>query len=320
MTDTTMLTTTSEAVGSISPRTIYEEVSKTVIGQDEAKKTIATAAFLHFVRFCQATIEGTEIKKSNALLMGPTGSGKTFIVRETAKAMRKLTGYDMFPVLELDCTEITARGWEGEDITSLLKNHYKEHGSNSHKFNSTIVFLDEFDKLCSPAVGRSGTDHNKQTQYNLLKTIEGTSLGKFDTHKMLFIMAGNFPEIRAKRAETRNPWGFTDANAPDEKEKYVDYHTELDEAGMATQLVGRTPFIGQLYDLEYDELNVILEDHLIPEVKSTFTFMGHDLDIPEDIKKDIINNTIDRKTGARGLSADLSKYMEEHMFDKEFKL
>jgi len=315
----------------ISPRKIYEEVSKTVVGQEQAKKLICNTVFMHFVRYLQLVSEGQTSKKSNALLMGPTGCGKTYIVREASRAIQKLTGFPICPVLEVDCTELTGRGWEGDNLSDHIKDHYKEFGGNEASFNTSIVFLDEFDKLCKPAVGSGGHDHNRLTQYNLLKLIEGTEVkmdskspfasgGSFNTHSILFIMAGNFSEIRRSREDSKKPsMGFSSENS-EEKSEFIDYHTELEANGMATQLVGRTPYIAELNALTSEELRIILDRYLIPELSQTWRYLRSDLVISEENKVEIVENCFKRKTGARGLQADLCKHVEDELFDLEFTL
>lgn len=318
----------------VSPKLIYDEVCKTVVGQDAAKKMIANVAFLHMVRYGQCLKEGKVLRKNNALLMGPTGTGKTFIVRETARALRKLTGLPLCPVLELDCTELSPRGWVGDSISELLNEHYDKNRDNMDAFNTTIVFLDEFDKICKPAISSSGTDHNRNTQYNLLKFIEGADLRGdkahgpkntvIGTYHMLFVMAGNFSEVRrarATKAELKDKTlGFGLAPEKDVDAEFVDMHTELDKAGMATQLVGRTPFIGELTELQPTELRKILDDHLIPEYATTWKYLGKKLKVEEDAKEKIIQDCFRRKTGARGLQADLAKVLEDDIFNTEVRL
>lgn len=319
----------------LSPRMLYDEVCKTVVGQEAAKKMISNVVFMHMIRYAQCIKEGTMLKKNNALLMGPTGVGKTFIVRETAKAFRKLSGMaGMLPVLEVDCTELTARGFVGDSITEVLNTHREEFKDNAAGFDTTIVFLDEFDKICKPAFSSGGTDHNRNTQYNLLKVIEGCDLrGKESaftkakptgqgTHHMLFIMAGNFSEVRHARKAVKDAkvLGFQTSAPEKEDAGFVDLHTELDKAGMATQLVGRTPYIAELTELQHDELRNILDSHLIPEYASTWKYLGKDLQVSDETKEEIIQNCFKRKTGARGLQTDLAKALEDEIFDMKVRL
>lgn len=302
----------------LSPKAIYDIINKKVVGQEEAKKMISNLVFMNFVRYCQSIFEERPIKKSNGLLMGPTGCGKTYIVREAAKAIRELTGYPICKVLEIDCTELSGRGWEGENISDRIKQHKRECESIL-EFDTSIVFLDEFDKLCRPAVSSSGNDHNRITQYNLLKMMEGTEMqGGIDTSKLLFVLAGNFAEVRALRKETKKGIGFT--KGIEKAHKFVDYHTELDRVGMATQLVGRTAHVAELYELSPDNLRHVLDNHLLPEVESTWEFLNQELDITEEQKKEIVNNCFQRKTGARGLQTDLAKVVEDKLFNIEFEI
>ena len=318
---------TLKPVDHLTPKMIYDEVNKTVVGQEEAKKVVANIVFMHFVRYMQNQLgENPATKKSNALLMGPTGCGKTYIVRETAKAIRKLTGYNVCPTLEVDCTELTPQGYVGDSIKDLLKEHAGEYGGEETALNTTIVFLDEFDKICMNQRGTSGLDMGRGAQYNILKVMEGLTIPavhkmggstpEFDTSDFLFILAGNFAQIRSKRECTKKPIGFADHSTA---EKFIDYHTELDEAGMATQLVGRTSQVGQLYNLNEPELMEILDRFLIPELESTWDFLGEELKVPKTAKKRIVNNCFRRKTGARGLETDLSKYLEDKIFKLKYK-
>lgn len=305
----------------LTPRMIYNELCKTVIGQDEAKRMISTVIFMHFVRNMQTNITKEKVSKSNALLMGPSGTGKTYIVKQAIKAIRDLTKYNICPLVEIDCTEITSRGWEGDDVSKFIKDHY-DKCNDEIVFNTSIIFLDEFDKLCNSTLSSRGSDPNRETQYNLLKTIEGMEISHrgntFSTDKILFILAGNFPQIREKRAAlgSKVSMGFTDTLT--DQDRYVDVHTELDAAGMATQIVGRIPNVAELKDLTEEELTAILDTQLIPEYESTWKFLGRELSIPEDKRSKFVKSALERKTGARGLHCDVAKYLEGQAFDMEF--
>ncbi len=309
-------------MATISPKQIYDRINQKVVGQEAAKRIVSTAMFLHWVRFCQTMREGVPLKKSNILLTGATGTGKTLLVREASQAIKDLTTYqEICPVLEVDCTELTGRGWEGESLTNLLRNFYRKQSGNDVGFASSVIFLDEFDKLCKPAVSSHGVDHNKLTQYNLLKAIEGIKIpGNSDapeisTEKMLFIFAGNFSEIRDKRAAVNKQIGFN-RDVPTSSQQ--DLHTELEATGVSTQLVGRIAQVGELKELTKKELGEVLERFLIPEYTTTWAFLNKTLKVKKSLKEDMIQRCFDRKTGARGLQADLARHVEGDLFDVEF--
>lgn len=314
---------------SISPRKIYDRISQKVVGQEEAKRIISITVFLHFVRYGQHVLDPSkEIKKSNALLMGPTGCGKTFIVREAVKAIQELSQMDICPLLEIDCTEVTPAGYVGETLSELICEHYKEHGRNNEAcFNSSIVFLDEFDKICKAAPTSKGEDFNKATQYNLLKIIEGTNIPEVEgrshtgralsTHQMLFILAGNFSEVRHNRKNKSKSIGMVKL---EDKNEYFDLFTELEDAGMASQLVGRVPHVAELKELQPHELYDVLDNFLIPSYQETWKYLGKKLRVPEASKRKMSQDCHKRKTGARGLQADLAQYVEHELFDTEFNI
>lgn len=310
----------------ISPKLIHKELNKVVIGQEEAKKTMSCAMFIHFVKFVQSLQLKKEVKKTNTLLLGPSGSGKTLLVREAAKIMQRLTNTELGPVLEVDCTSLSARGWVGDDLNELLEDHYKEHKSNDAIFNSSIIFLDEIDKLCMAAVGQGGTDHNKHTQYNLLKAVEGSEIRLpnskkvIDTSKMMFVFAGNFPQIRHADASRKKPqMGFTERKDKSVKNKSVlDVHNKLEEGGMITQLVGRITSVAELQPLQKKDIRKILTDITIPEYLETFDFMGYELGLTRKDVNAIAETAWNRKVGARGLQSALEEYLFDHLYELQF--
>lgn len=309
----------------LTARAIYDYIDRKVVGQEQAKKIIANATFLHIIRGLQDGITpGLDLKKANALLMGPSGTGKTLIVREAAKAVKHLTGIDYCPILEIDCTALSPKGWQGDHLADAIEKHY--FACNDTKiFETSIVFLDEFDKICIPALGAGGTNHNRNTQYSLLKMVEGTIMqgddkrvANLNTHRMLFVLAGNFESIRKLREDKDKTIGFTVSEKTNSE--LMDIHQELESVGMITELVGRTPFVGELQELTKDNLLDVLDEQLIPEFASTWEFVGRDLYIPESVKEEMVDKTIARKTGARGLQTDLTKYLEDELFDLELTI
>lgn len=314
----------------ISPKAIYDIVDRKVVGQHDAKKAVATALFLHIVRFVRTTIRGeVPAKKSDLMLLGPSGVGKTYIVRESVKAVRELLKLEFIcPLLEVDATELSAPGWKGDDLSSLIADHCKNDLDTPARIDTTVVFIDEFDKLALPGVGQGGTDHNRNTQYNLLKMMEGTTvrsdtsaLGpqvEVDTGLFLFILAGNFAEVRAKRKDNAKPGvGFLSSDSADSE---LDLIQELDDAGVATQILGRTSHVAELKPLTKKQLMEVLEIHLIPEYKETFSFLDVNMRVTKVLKEKIVDKAIERGTGARGLQTDLAAYAEDKLFNAELNL
>lgn len=302
----------------ISPELIHAVIDQTVIGQDQAKKVISMAMFMHFARTAFLAKSKKPFKKSNPLLLGPSGNGKTLLVRAASKAVRELSGYGIAPILEVDCTGLTSKGWAGDDLSDLLQSHYRKHFKQRAAFDSTVVFLDEIDKLCMPQVGKGGTDHNRATQYGLLKAVEGMKITlegdiDIDTGGMMFVFAGNFPQIRhnlAKRDKLSMGFGATDVA----KKKKVDVHQQLEEGGMITQLVGRISTVGRLDKLTKKELRQILVGHVIPEYKDLIDFLNHDLTISDYHLRKIVEEAYDKGTGARGLQAAVDAHIQKMMY------
>lgn len=309
-------------IKSISPQGIYDYISNSVEGQEQAKRAISSAMFLHFTRSMALGITGRQFKKSNALLLGPSGSGKTLIVREAIKAVSELSGYRMAPALEIDCTSLSARGWEGEHIEEMIEAHYKEHWKDEFAFKSSVIFLDEIDKMCMPAVGKGGTDHNRSTQYGLLKIVEGMELLisnghiKVDTSNIMFVFAGNFPQIRHYRNSLDKPaMGFTDTGV---KSVDIDLHKQLEAGGMITQLVGRISHIGELQALDKKQLRAILVKHILPEYIDMFDFLGYELTLSNYYIRKIVDEAADKGTGARGLQSALDRTLESDIFAMDY--
>lgn len=324
----------ASSISRVSPRAIYTYIDKYVVGQEDAKRTIANAMFLHYVRFLQSFHDENKsmIKKSNVLLTGPSGSGKTYLVRRAAEALRHLSPYDgLAPVLEVDCNTLSSAGWSGNDIEDVLETHYMDYGKNEAAFSSSVVFLDEIDKLCIPAVGTGGTDHNKNTQYGLLKIVEGYAVylpklkRQVDTSKMLFVFAGNFPQLRRQRDEDLRPaLGFYshDARIGGDDTDIKSLHLELEEAGMVTQLAGRISFVDETELLTKDQLEHALlfaEDSIFQQYKSTWHFMGEEpFELTDSEISEIIDFCHDNKVGVRGLQAAIDNLLKDRIFNLSF--
>lgn len=307
----------------ITPKKIYNYIDTYVVGQHEAKMAVANAMFIHYVRYFESDVKGKTFNKSNLLLAGPSGSGKTLIVRKASEAILHLTKYNMAPMLEVDCSQLSASGWQGLDIDDAISTFVRSQQSASAE--STVVFLDEIDKICMAAVGQGGTDHNRNTQYSLLKVIEGmsgldTRGRKLNTEKMLFILAGNFPSIRHKREQDKKPkMGFSPEKI---KAKDIDIHEELQIAGMCTQLAGRISMVAETDPLNKKMLRDILKSQLLPEYIGTFSFIASNIGIPSDSLKftakeidKLAKDAYNKGVGARGLRGVVDKAISEKLFE-----
>lgn len=327
------MTTQTGPVSVLTPKKIYDEISKTIVGQHKAKKVVSNALYLHLVRLIvlaseQETNKDAKLEaKSNILLMGPSGCGKTYMVRTAATAMRTLTGLNIFNMLEVDSSRLSPAGWEGDDLDKEIANFYTNKlKSNKSLLDTTIVYLDEFDKKALPAIGTGGTDHNKNTQYSLLKLVEGRDIqvkdgfGAVDTintTNTLFVFAGNFKDLRDKRKDTGTKLGFTHNNIV---ETITNVHEALIETGVVTELVGRIGFVGEVEQLSREELVQILTLHVAPKTNHMLHHIGIDLESKKGKFGAIADAAIKRGTGARGLDVELFTSLEEEIFESHINL
>jgi len=308
----------------LSPDLIYREIEKTVIGQHEAKRTVSIALFIHYVRIFQNLRDNMSINKSNMLIHGPSGNGKTLLIREGCEAVKTLTRYPaILPMLEVDCTTLTSSGWQGNNIDDLIGDHYENYFGDFEPLfpKSSVIFLDEIDKLCMPAVGSGGTDFNKMTQYNLLKAVEGTRFKNsarhvVDTTEMLFVFAGNFPQIRKARDAAKKGVGFQYNHATNVS---PDQQLALQKAGMTTQLAGRISYVAELERLDRKDLTRVLKELIVPEKIDTWNYLDYDFKLSDYRVKLIVEEALDKKTGARGLLSAIDRHLEDEIFFMEFE-
>lgn len=322
----------------ISPRDIYQALNETVIGQDDVKKLVSTALFQHMVNIRHQEQYGSIIPNMRPvpLIMGESGNGKTFIIREAIKAVRKLLNNpDIFPLVEIDCTQLSPAGFVGQGFAEIVLGSVAQI-KNRRLLDTTIVYLDEIDKVCTPMITSSGDDWHKEIQYSLLKLIEGGSqrmerretVIDIDTTPWLFILSGNFPMVRKKRddvkdKETKPPMGFTK-----QEDKAFDLDAELHtkkilqskEVGMVTQLCGRITNISSVNRLTDAELRQICKRNIIPDITKFFNFVGSYPHIPDSSIDKVIERCNKLKLGARGLRGEFEGLIQSLMFDLELNL
>lgn len=319
------------------PVEIKSRLDDYVIGQEFAKKTLAVAVYNHYKRISKQeldAIEDTEIEKSNILLLGPTGSGKTLLASTLARMID-------VPFTIADATALTEAGYVGEDVESILSNLLQAADYEVDRAEKGIIYIDEIDKVArkgdNPSITRDVSGEG--VQQALLKILEGAvanvppkggrkhpeqSFIKINTKNILFICGGAFDglnDIVSRRLSTSS-MGFHsidqvkfDKNDPD-----IFTHVEpedLQKFGLIPELIGRLPVISGLHALDEGALIDILvkpKNAIIKQYQKLFRMEGVELSFEEDALNSIVKKAILRKTGARGLKSILERSMLDIMF------
>ena len=301
-----------------TPKAIKDYLDEYIIGQDEAKRALAIAAYNHIKRVNNMDME---LSKTNVLLVGPSGCGKTYLVETLSKLLK-------VPCVSINITAYSETGYKGKDPIDILRNLYYEADENIELAERGIIFIDEVDKIASVDGGHHIGD--TKIQQSLLKMIEGyeETISDGDTFRpitlntknILFIFAGAFVGLEKSQKGNETSSGFISSNVSNKKE--VELKRVLPEHlisfGMIPEFVGRVQKIVTLKALNKDDLISIMKnskDSACLNYKKLFSLDGFNLEFEESALEQIANECIKNKLGARALKSVIEDTMEDLMFN-----
>lgn len=316
-----------------APHIIKGKLDDYVIGQDYAKKIMSVAVYNHYKRVATNTMDEIEIEKSNMLMIGPTGCGKTYLVKTLAKLLD-------VPLAITDATSLTEAGYIGDDIESVVSKLLAAADNDVERAETGIIFIDEIDKIAKKDTSRSRDVSGESVQQGMLKLLEGSEievpvgatsknamapLATINTKNILFICGGAFPDLEdiiKERLNKQAAIGFK-SDLIDKYDKMPDIMKnvtaeDLRKFGMIPEFLGRLPIVFTLDGLSEDMLVKILTDPKNAIIKQYQKLLELDevkLEFTEGALKTIAQQAIEKKTGARALRAIIEKFMLDIMYE-----
>ena len=316
------------------PKEIVAFLDQYVIGQDAAKKYLSVAVYNHYKRLSQPVDDSVEIEKSNIIIVGPTGTGKTLLAKTIARMLK-------VPFAIVDATVLTEAGYVGEDIESLLVRLLQACDYDVAQAERGIVFIDEIDKIArkgdNPSITRDVSGEG--VQQGLLKLLEGSVVNvppnggrkhpdqkmiPVDTKNILFICGGAFEGIERKIAQRLNTYvvgfGSDNVSRKQQRDNLINYVApqDLRSFGLIPEIIGRLPILTNLEPLDRNALKRILtepKNAIIKQYKKSFAMDGVDLQFDEDALDLIVDKAIEYKLGARGLRSLTETIVLDAMYE-----